>query len=97
MGRTRRIVAAAVLATLAPAARAAAFTLSVSPAEPRWSQRPGCTKKVGGVGPWTSRADKVTAVQGYLEVNDEADARSTLTAFIHQVNALGIGRTLAAS
>jgi hypothetical protein len=42
---------------------------------------------VTGVGPGTSLADKVTQVQGYVAVNDMADACGTLGAFINQVSA----------
>jgi hypothetical protein len=42
---------------------------------------------VTGVGPGTSLADKVTAVQGYLASNDTADACGTLGAFTHEVYA----------
>jgi hypothetical protein len=42
---------------------------------------------VTGVGPGTSLTDKVTLVQSQLAANDLADACSTLTSFIHEVNA----------
>jgi hypothetical protein len=43
--------------------------------------------QVVGVGPGTSLADKLTAVENDLTTNDTADGCSTLGAFIHEVNA----------
>jgi hypothetical protein len=41
---------------------------------------------VTAVGSGTSLADKITTIEGYVAANDNADACSTLGAFIHQVN-----------
>jgi hypothetical protein len=50
--------------------------------------------QVVGVGPGTSLADKLTVVQGDLASNDTADACGTLGAFVHEVNAQGLGASL---
>jgi hypothetical protein len=55
--------------------------------------------QVVGVGPGKSLANKLTLLQGYLAINDNADACITLTGFINEVHAqsASIGATLAAS
>jgi hypothetical protein len=55
--------------------------------------------QVVGVGPGKSLANKLTLVHGDLAIKDNADACTTLTGFINEVNAQSarIGTTLAAS
>jgi hypothetical protein len=54
--------------------------------------------QVVGVGSGKSLADKVTLIQGYVEVGNKAEACGTLGAFINEVTTQSarIGPTLAA-
>jgi hypothetical protein len=62
----------------------ASFTVTVKGAA---AQLADLLSAVTGIGPGTSLADKIALAQQYLAANDLADACSTLTAFINEVNA----------